>query len=178
MLLRESKLNDADWDTVENWTGGPYDFDQVSDKLRKLERPSPSGKGGHRIHGMSSSNVMRYQCDEEMRERGEPDHGDTHWIFMQHSLFTLPEVYDEDEIWKEAIRYVGDKEVLFVAGDLPEELVLEEDEAVAIYASHSQVRQHLHKKEVRARLLQAASAERQDQRLSKGTAPREAEWSC
>eukprot|EP00959_Pyramimonas_sp_CCMP1952_P446255 9343336-Pyramimonas_sp.AAC.1 len=52
VLLRESKLNDAGWDTVEHWTKGSDDIDLVGEKLRELERPLPSGSGGHRIHGM------------------------------------------------------------------------------------------------------------------------------
>ena len=41
MTLREAKLNDTAWDTVENWTEGKYDFDGVCEKHRKLEFPFP-----------------------------------------------------------------------------------------------------------------------------------------
>eukprot|EP00959_Pyramimonas_sp_CCMP1952_P158274 3310128-Pyramimonas_sp.AAC.1 len=62
--LRESKLREAAWDTVEHWTEGACDFDVVREKHRKLERPLLSGKGGHRIHGMSSpSHFVGYQRD-------------------------------------------------------------------------------------------------------------------
>eukprot|EP00959_Pyramimonas_sp_CCMP1952_P026639 558901-Pyramimonas_sp.AAC.1 len=43
------KLRDAARDAVEDWTERACDFD-LARELRNLERPLPSGKGGHRIH--------------------------------------------------------------------------------------------------------------------------------
>ena len=66
MALREAKLNDASWDVVETWTEGSWEYDEIIENLKRLERPAPSGKGsGHRLRG-SSSQFVGYQGDEDM----------------------------------------------------------------------------------------------------------------
>eukprot|EP00959_Pyramimonas_sp_CCMP1952_P238713 4988209-Pyramimonas_sp.AAC.1 len=42
----------------------------------------------------------------------------------------------------DTIEYMGDDDAPFVAGGLPDDVVLEGDEAIAVYAKYSQVRQH------------------------------------
>ncbi len=63
---------------------------------------------------------------------------------MTESLFLPPESLD-DEIVEEASQYSNNPDVVFVAGDLPDDAVLHEDEAVAVLANYGQVRQHFHK---------------------------------
>ena len=64
-------------------------------------------------------------------------------FFLRGSLFALPEVCDEgDEILAEAIKRVHDDNVLFVAGDFPDNVILSGEEAVAIDANYGQVRQY------------------------------------
>ena len=58
---------------------------------------------------------------------------------MAESLFVPPEV-SEGEILDEALAHVNDDEILFVAGDVPDDVVLNEDEATAIFANYGQVR--------------------------------------
>ena len=45
MTLREAKLNEASWDAIEIWTEGSCECDEIIEKLRRLERPAPPGKG-------------------------------------------------------------------------------------------------------------------------------------
>ena len=68
-------------------------------------------------------------------------------IFMNQSLFVLPEAFD-DEVLEEMLPYLDDPEVVYVAGDLPDDILLDEDETVAILANYGQVRNYLHKKTV------------------------------
>ena len=57
---------------------------------------------------------------------------------MQESLFVLPEAFD-DELLEEIAPYLDDPSILFVAGDLDEDMVFNEDEAVALLANYGQV---------------------------------------
>ena len=64
---------------------------------------------------------------------------------MKESLFTVPDSYDE-EVLEEVAANIDDNEIGYVAGDIEEDVVLSEDETVAIMANYKQVRQYLHKK--------------------------------
>ena len=64
---------------------------------------------------------------------------------MEESLFLLPESFD-DPLLDEVEKYIDDPEILYVAGDLSNNLWFEEDEAVSILANYGQVRTYLHKK--------------------------------
>ena len=68
-------------------------------------------------------------------------------IFMQESLFVPPDNFDA-EILAEAQKHADDPDVLYVAGDIPEDVILSEDEAVAILANYGQVMNFLHKKQL------------------------------
>ena len=63
--------------------------------------------------------------------------------FMSQSLFVLPESFDED-LFMEALPYLDNSEVIYVAGDMDDECILEEEEAMAILANYGQVRKYLH----------------------------------
>ena len=57
------------------------------------------------------------------------------WVFIAESLFTLPEVHDEDDdVLSEVIEFVHDDSALFVAGDPLDGVISEENGAAAIYA--------------------------------------------
>ena len=56
-----------------------------------------------------------------------------------------PKSFDE-EIVDEALQHSSNPDVAFVAGDLPDDVVSHEDEAVAFLANYGQIRQYLHKK--------------------------------
>ena len=45
LLLRDARLPDKSWDTIETWTKGTYELETIKDSLRELERPVP-GRGG------------------------------------------------------------------------------------------------------------------------------------
>ena len=70
-------------------------------------------------------------------------------ILMTQSLFVLPEAFGEDEeLLEEALKTVDDPEVVYVAGDVREDIILTEDESMAILANYGQVRRYLHKKKL------------------------------
>ena len=56
--------------------------------------------------------------------------------FMQESLFTVPDSYD-DEVLEEVAAFYDDPDVVYVAGDIEDDVVLSEDETVAIMANYS-----------------------------------------
>ena len=64
---------------------------------------------------------------------------------MAESLFLLPEGFD-NELLDELEQHVDNPDVLYVAGDLSDDLWFEEDEAVSILANYGQVRKYLHDK--------------------------------
>ena len=66
-------------------------------------------------------------------------------VFMNESLFLLPGAFD-DGLLMEMTPHIENPEILYVAGDLDDDLELSEDEAVAILANYGQVRQFLHRK--------------------------------
>ena len=68
-----------------------------------------------------------FQCEDATPDFEDHAEGDVRWIFMQESLFTLPEVYEED-VWEGAIQRVDDEETVSIAGDIPEDAILEEDD--------------------------------------------------
>ena len=57
---------------------------------------------------------------------------------MQESLFLLPDNFDSDLLYK-VERYIDDPEILFVAGDLADDLWFEEYEAVSILGNYGQI---------------------------------------
>jgi len=143
LMLRDAGLPEKAWDTVETWTHGAYELPEIVTSLRKLERPIP-GKGTTHIAGMSG-----FIGDDGSATGGHTDNmfqdsGELSMVFMVESLFVLPDSFDETQ-GNEALRFSSDPEVLYVAGDLPDDIVLTEDEAVAIYANYGQVREYLHK---------------------------------
>jgi hypothetical protein len=146
ILLRDAHLPDKARDLIEMWSGGDYDYPKMQKHFKKLERPVP-GSGGQRITGLvgfvdealpvgnkrvEGSNTFAVVDSESM-------------VFMNESLFVLPESFDED-LLQEIAPYLDNTDVLFVAGDLDDDLLFSEDEAVAILANYGKVRQYLHKK--------------------------------
>ena len=68
------------------------------------------------------------------------------WFFVTESVFLIPECFDDEDIVDEVARYIDDPDIIFVAGDLAEDLEFLEDGAVSILASYSQVPNFLHEK--------------------------------
>ena len=146
ILLRDAGLSDRAWDTVETWTTGTYDVATVAQALRKLERPMP-GRSGSTLSGMTG--LVADAHDEPPAAEWDIYHSASSWEppaqFMPESLFITPECFD-DYTWEEAMYYTDDDEVVFVAGDIRDDVVLTEDETIAILANYGQVRQCLHQK--------------------------------
>ena len=69
---------------------------------------------------------------------------------MQEALYLIPEAFDE-ELLAEAAEHLDDPDVVFVAGDLAEDIIFDEDEAVAVLANYGQVRSFLDKRGLVAR---------------------------
>ena len=145
ILLRDARLPDKARDLIEMWTQGEYDYEPMVKYLKKLERPVP-GSNQQRITGLIA-------FTEEAPAQPTFDTSDTFVVvggqdsleFMGESLFVLPEAFD-DILLEEALPYLDQADILFVAGDISDDYILEEDEAVAILANYGQVRQYLHKK--------------------------------
>ena len=76
----------------------------------------------------------------------DPGYEEETHCFMQESLFVLPETFEEDEkLLDQAVRDSDNPDVIYVAGDIPEDIELDADEAVAICANYTQVRNFLQK---------------------------------
>ena len=141
-MLRDANLSERAWDTVETWTKSSYDLVEIATALRRLERPTP-GKGTSQVSGMTGL------------ELGSP--AETHG--MRHSpmepaimppptpisqcLFLSLEQF-QDEVLFEALDYASDPNTFFIAGDIPQDVVLGEEETVAVMANYNQVRKYLH----------------------------------
>jgi hypothetical protein len=141
LTLRGAKLNDRAWVMMETWLRGNYDFDEVVDNLKKLERPAP-GRGGAthlcvfsevQEHAYPGADV--YHVDSVGAAAGYSSGASL--IFMTESLFLIPECFDEndDELMDELAKYIDDPDILFVAGDIGDDFQFEEDEAVSILAN-------------------------------------------
>jgi len=155
ILLRDSHLPEKARDLIEMWSGGDYTYPGMQKYLKKLARPVP-GSGGQRITGLigfvdeapSASASLRNGPDQFLCQQcgdASTTYFEESSTFMIESLFVLPESFD-DALLDEAAQYLDNPEILFVAGDMADDVVLEEDEAVAILANYGQVRQYLHKK--------------------------------
>ena len=145
ILLRDAHLPDKARDLIEMWTGGVYEYAEMQKYLKRLERPTPGG--GARITGLCGFEEDEPQEDETATfVLGDDDDSEPQaLIFMNESLFVLPEAFD-DELLMEMLPYLDDPNVLFVAGDLDDETIFEESEAVALLANYGQIRNYLHKK--------------------------------
>jgi hypothetical protein len=64
---------------------------------------------------------------------------------MAESLYIIPESFD-DETFHEAAVNSHDPDIVYIAGDISEDVLFKEDEAIAILANYGQVRNYLHKK--------------------------------
>ena len=47
IMLRDANLPERSWDTVETWTKGTYELQEIATALRRLERPVPGKPGSH-----------------------------------------------------------------------------------------------------------------------------------
>ena len=161
VLLRDAHLGPKAWDTLNTWTKGDWNYDTIRGWLKKLERPIP-GSGGKHLEGLtawvafgegeeSSSHQANSEpmicavCSGANAEK-EPE-AEELVIFMDESLWVSPEDFEED-VLEEALHEVNNPEVIYVASDIPDDCVLEEDDAVAIFANYGQVRRFLHKKKL------------------------------
>ena len=156
LLLRGAKLSDRAWDIVETWLKGDYEEEKVLDALKRLERPVP-GRGGqsHLCGFVDGENVSdTYLAIQDspgpyggaMESPGGSALEDSFTFFMEESLFLDPESFNDEDVLDEFYRVKDDPDVLFVSGDLGEDLDFLEDEAVSILANYGQVRKYLHQK--------------------------------
>eukprot|EP00959_Pyramimonas_sp_CCMP1952_P308906 6464324-Pyramimonas_sp.AAC.1 len=83
---------------------------------------------------MSSSHVFGFLGDDKRRGEAESDHECVHWTLMRQSSFILREVHEEGNILNAAPRLVDDENAPFVARGMPEDVILEDDEAIAACA--------------------------------------------
>jgi len=138
ILLRDAHLPERAWDTIDNWCKGEYDLATVATNLRKLERPIP-GRGGSHLAGMST-NAFTGDSDSFYDHQSEigTDSSRAEPIFMKESLFVNIDDFD-GELLDRAVEDTRDPDILYVSGDIAQDVMLEEDEAVAILANYGQV---------------------------------------
>ena len=123
ILLRDAHLPDKARDLIEMWTGGVYEYPAMQKYLKRLERPTPGG--GARLTGLcgfeeEDTAYGEYTREEEQNSAafviGEDEDGDPPTlIFMNESLFVLPDAFDDDQL-AEMLPYLDDPNVFFVAG--------------------------------------------------------------
>ena len=166
MTLRDAHLSDRAWDAFPIWTKNEIDHDTIVDNLRKLDRPT-MGKPGQTTtlftdHDQETYAVMEHHAGEEEAE--EEDFADA--TPMPCSLYITPENFYYDDDLTNAIMNddtLDNDDVVMVAGDIPENHIFEEDDAVAVCANWSQVRQFLHKEKNEPRIREAEVAVHQHQ---------------
>ena len=149
LMLRDANLSERARDVMETWTLGDYDFETIEKYLKKLEGPVPGNHGTH-ITGLAGlveegmisdtkppfpggdASVYPVECMDCLQE---PEV----MTFMTESLHLVPEDLN-DEILEEMWKYIDDQNVIFVSGDIPDDMQFDEAEAVAICANYGQVR--------------------------------------
>ncbi len=146
LLLRGAKLSDRAWDMVETWLQGSYEENDVIDALKKLERPIPGRGGATHLCGFVDGDPAMHTGNNDAGifygDSGSAPSGSSNGaslVFMTESLFLIPECFDDEDVMDEVSRYIDDPDVIFVAGDLAEDLEFLEDEAVSIFANYGQV---------------------------------------
>lgn len=65
---------------------------------------------------------------------------------LVESLLVLQDLFDDDLLDSITEADLHDPEVLFTAGDIPDDIQLIEDEATAILANYGQIHQYIHNK--------------------------------
>jgi len=145
ILLRDAHLPDKARDLLEMWTSGVYSYPEIQKCLKRLERPVP-GSTQQRITGLIGFiDEDRPEPASTSPETAVLANVDSAAVYMGESLFVLPEAFDDD-LLEEAAPYLDNTEILYVAGDLADDLVFSEDESIALLANYGQVRNYLHKK--------------------------------
>jgi len=149
IMLRDAQLSDRAWDTIETWTTGSYELSDIATYLRKLERPIPGKTHSHLtgLSGFVGDDEDRYEEEGPFLAYADQEDPSQVGVFMTESLFVLPDEFEGLDL-DEALRHVDDLEVLYVAHDLADDVILTENEAVAIYANYGEVRKYLHKKQL------------------------------
>ena len=141
LLLRNAKLPDQARDLVEMWSGGKYDYVQMQGYLKRLERPTPGAGGNQRMLGL----VGFAGDDDPSANPQESEPQSVTLVQMSRSLYLMPEAFDDD-FYQHHQQHFDNEDILFVAGDIPDDAIFEEDEAVALLANYGQVRKYLHNK--------------------------------
>ena len=189
ILLRDAHLPEKSRDLIEMWSGGNYSYTEMQKLLKKLERPIAGSSGGQRITGM----IGFAGCDDEeeySQGGGAEEHAPIYaqyseepqpLTYMKESLYLLPEAFGNDQI-DEVWEHWDNPEILFMCGDLNDMEQFSEEEAVAICANYSQVRNYLSPQEgPQQRLLsqhrtsqrreRQATEERRGKTLDQGSPP-------
>ena len=141
ITLRDAHLSARAWDTLTTWTQGAYDYVTLVDHMRKLERPIP-GKPG------SATLFQDDQFVGAVVAEDEPDFVDENEPCFQlvQSLYVSAENFLGDEALEEDLeQHMYDEDVNYLAGDVPNNTIFSEDQALAVCANWAQTRQYLHK---------------------------------
>ena len=158
ITLRDARLSDQARDLFEMWTRGDYEYDLVVENLKKLERPVPGiAQGKTRIAGMIGYQNEADEGDQQQEQASGADQSHINAIvpaqdatlyedeitFVPESLYVTPDSFDDD-LLEEAFPHLDNDDILYVSGDLTEDMEFDEEEAVAIFANYKSVRKFLH----------------------------------
>ena len=149
LLYRGAQLNTTAVDTIQTWTQGKWDLEEMKSALIKLEHHT---RGGVTLHGQHKSHT--HFSDTTLVAYGGdagPDAGtaglptiaeDDCYIFISECYWTSPDSYDDD-LLAEFAECFYDSDAIFVPDDWLNVTEFDEDDVVTILANYGQVRKYL-----------------------------------
>ena len=123
----------------------------MQEDLRKLERPVP----GQITHGGAKTRMIGFMIGEteeqEVADTPPPAPSffagpEQEFVFMENSLFLLPEAFEDEQILMAALDDLNDPDAIWLPDDFPEEGEIEEAILLTILANYGQVWKYLHRK--------------------------------
>ena len=112
---------------------GGYRYEEIKNNLRKLDRPTPGKYTGAMLQTSqqpAASPANTFHVEGEGYGQGEGEDSPVPLQRMQQSLLVLPEAFTDGQMQEIDNDGPGD-EFVWVPGDMPDNVALEEDEAVA-----------------------------------------------
>ena len=162
-LLRDARLSEKQAEMIHQWAKGKMSFETVEEYLKCLERPNPSAYIGE--HNQSLTAPVFEEADGDPRgnvyfpegsrvsvtdsETFEEvdDFAHAGELYQEQSVsLSLDDVLEDDLVTAYMAHDADNLDYVCLAGDIGDEEVLEEDQAVAILANYGQVRKYLHSK--------------------------------
>ena len=148
IVVHNANLSDSDYERLSGWTQGSFDHKMIIEKMRRLDRPD-----ARLGDGKNSKHRNYLMVDDE----GPQVFGtftpsmtavQTGTLHDQQDLNTLNfHVCEFDDIDMSVDAY--DEDIVYIPVEHNSGGMLEEDDSVAILANYKQVRNEIHKNEMR-----------------------------